>query len=321
MPGRLGAIDIGSNTIHLLVARTRPGEIPVPVFRRRSFVQLGADVASFGAIGPERLAAAVATLGEQVAAARAAGVTALAIGATQALRAASNGAEVAGALSRAAEGRPIRVLTPHQEAALAFTGATLGLAPRDSVLLLDIGGASTQLASGRTGRMETVDSLPLGSGTVAARAQADPPTPEEWVAMERRVSERLPQLRPVGQGLTVLGTGGTITNLPRFEGPPVPAVLRPETLERILEHFRRETLVQLQARSGVDLERIRLCRGGILILAQLLDLLHLDRVRRSERGLRDGMIAGLRERGADWWDVGPRTVAARRPGEPATAHP
>ncbi len=303
------------------MARARPGELPAPVFRRRAFVQLGADVASSGMIGPQRLAAAVATLRDQVAAASAAGVTALAIGATQALRAAANGVAVAETLSRAVDGRPVRVLTARQEASLAFAGATLGLPRRESVLLLDIGGASTQLASGAAGRLQAVDSLPLGSGTVAARAQADPPTPEEWLDMERRVSERLPALRPVAAGVTVLGTGGTITNLPRFEGPPVHAVLRPETLERVLDHFRRETLAQLQARSGVDLERIRLCRGGILILAQLLDLLHLDRVRRSERGLRDGMIAGLGQRGADWWDVGPHPVAARSPGLPAAAHP
>ncbi len=297
---RYAAIDVGSNTIHLLVAEAgRPGG-PEPLLRRRAFVQLGLDVARRGTIGPARQALAARTLVEQVLTARRAGVVAVAIGATEALRAAGNGSEVADRLAKAS-GEPVRILAARDEATLAFAGATGGLPRGTPTLLLDIGGASTQLVVGAVGQLEHVDTLRVGSGMVAQLARDDPPTAVEWRAMEHRVAERMPELRPVAEQVLSLGTGGTITNLPRLEGPPVRDWLQAESVERILERMRREPLAQLQARSGVDPERVRLCRGGIVILAQLLDLLHVRTLRLSERGLRDGMIAALARDGADWW--------------------
>jgi len=298
---RYAAIDVGSNTIHLLVADLRPGWLPEPRLRERAFVQLGEDVARTGMVGAERLELAARTLSQQVAAARRAGVRSIAIGATEALRAASNGPQVAERLAAAA-GEPVRILAPLEEAAFAFAGAT-AKAPRGRpTLLVDIGGASTQLAVGQVGRpLEHVDSLRVGSGMVAQLAGADPPTAVEWQAMEHWVEGRIPELRPVTGAVRALGTGGTITNLPRLEGPPVRTTLAAETVERILERMRREPLAQLRARSGVDLERIRLCVGGIVILAQLMDLLHLTALQLSERGIRDGMVTALARNGADWW--------------------
>ncbi|HUY97899.1 MAG TPA: hypothetical protein VMW47_09845 [Verrucomicrobiae bacterium] len=297
---RYAAIDVGSNTVHLLVAEVVAGVWPEPLFRQRAFVQLGQDVSQRGEIGVRRRELAARALAQQVEAARRAGVCAIAIGATEALRAAANGAEVADRLAAAAD-QPVRILPAGDEAALAFAGATAGLPPATPTLLLDIGGASTQLAVGRVGRLEHVDSLRVGSGSVAQLAIGDPPTAAEWRAMERCVAERLPELRPVTGSVLALGTGGTITNLPRLEGPPAATTLGPVAVERILERLRREPLAELRARSGVEPERIRLCRGGILILAQLLDLLQIERLRLSERGLRDGMIAALARKGADWW--------------------
>ncbi len=298
---RLAAIDVGSNTIHLLVAEWRRDQPPEPVFRERAFVQLGLDVAATGRVGARRLALAARTLTQQVAAARRAGVEAIAIGATEALRAAANGPQVAAHLAEAA-GEPVRILAPREEAAFAFAGATAALDPGRPVVLLDIGGASTQLAVGVTGeRVGHLDSLRVGSGMIAQLAAGDPPSPGEWRAMEHQVAERMPELRPVAAAVLPLGTGGTITNLPRLEGPPVADLLTTHAVERILERMRTEPLAQLRARSGVDLERIRLCIGGVVILAQLLDLLRLPRLVLSERGLRDGMITALGTKGADWW--------------------
>lgn len=300
-PARFAAIDVGSNTLHLLLASCSETGAPRQLFRRREFVQLGLDVADQGAIGPERLELAATTLAAQVIEARQRGARALAVGATQALRSASNGVLVADVLASRAGLGAVRILPPQVEAQLAFDGATMSLGAGTTALVLDIGGASAQVALGPAHEACSDYSLPIGSGMITALAASDPPAPDEWRAMERRVAELIPDLVPPPPGTVVLGTGGTITNLPRLLGRDKGAVLRPRDVEQVIEIFRLVPVAVLSQRLGMDLERVRLCRGGALILAQLMDLLQLSRLRASERGLRDGMVVALARRGPDWW--------------------
>ncbi|HEY6537734.1 MAG TPA: hypothetical protein VI138_01685 [Candidatus Dormibacteraeota bacterium] len=316
---RFAAIDVGSNTVHLLIASCPPHRLPIPVLRRRAFVQLGQDVNAVGAIGPERLALASKVLRGQVEEARELGVVEIAIGATQALRSAANGPEVADRLAEAAGGGQVRILAPEVEAQLAFDGATMTISPGRPTVLLDIGGASAQIAGGPAGSACRNSSLAIGSGSVAQLANADPPSEEDWRSMERRVGQLIPDLIPLPAHPVALGTGGTITNLPRLLGKQRGALLRLRDVETLIESFRRHPASELSQRSGVDLERTLLCRGGALILAQLMDLLSLGWVRASERGLRDGMIAALVGGGEDWWR--PRRLAAHPELEEALALP
>jgi len=300
---RFAAIDVGSNTVHLLVASCPPNRLPIPLLRRREFVQLGQDVNAVGAIGPERLELASRALRRQVEDARAAGVVAIAIGATQALRSAANGSEVAERLAAAAGAGQVRILSSEVEAQLAFDGATMTISPGRPTVVLDIGGASAQIAGGPAGGTCRHSSLGIGSGSVALLSGSDPPSEEDWRAMERRVDQLIPDLIPLPAHPVALGTGGTITNLPRLLGKQKGAVLRLRDVEVIIETFRSRPASELAEHSGVDWERTRLCRSGALILAQMMDLLHLSWIRSSERGLRDGMIAALVARGEGWWQV------------------
>ena len=300
---RFAAIDVGSNTVHLLVASCPPNRLPIPVLRRREFVQLGQDVTSAGIIGPERLELASRALRGQVEDARRAGAMEIAIGATQALRSAGNGPEVADRLAAAAGGGPVRILPTQVEAQLAFDGATMTISPGRATVVMDIGGASAQIAWGPAGGACLHSWLPLGSGSVAMLANSDPPSEDEWKAMEKRVGQLIPDLIPLPPNMVALGTGGTITNLPRLLGKGRGIVLRLRDVEVVIEDFRDHSADELAERSGVDLERTRLCRGGALILAQMMDLLHLRSIRSSERGLRDGMIASLLAHGENWWQL------------------
>jgi len=315
---RFAAIDVGSNTVHLLVASCPPNRLPIHLLRRREFVQLGQDVNAVGAIGPERLALASKALRGQVEEAREAGVTEIAIGATQALRSASNRADVAESLSEAAGGGRVRILAPAVEAQLAFDGATMTISPGRPTVVLDIGGASAQIAGGPAGGACRNSSLALGSGSVAQLAESDPPGDDDWLAMERRVSQSIPDLIPLPAHPVALGTGGTITNLPRLLGKPRGAVLRLRDVEVLIETFRTRSAAELSQSSGVDPERVRLCRGGALILAQMMDLLGLSWIRSSERGLRDGMIAALVTGGENWWRLR-RSGRATEPEEALTS--
>ena len=300
---RFAAIDVGSNTVHLLVASCPPNRLPIPVLRRREFVQLGQDVTAAGVIGPDRLELASRALRRQVEDARRAGAMEIAIGATQALRSAGNGPEVAERLTTEAGGGPVRILPTQVEAQLAFDGATMTISPGRATVVVDIGGASAQIAWGQAGGSCLHSWLPLGSGSVAMLVKSDPPSELEWKAMERRVGELIPDLIPLPANMVALGTGGTITNLPRLLGKGRGVMLRLRDVEVVIETFRELSAGDLSQRSGVDLERTRLCRGGALILAQMMDLLHLRSIRSSERGLRDGMIAALLAHGEDWWQL------------------
>ncbi len=298
---RLAAIDVGSNTVHLLLSSVTEGAPPRQLLRRRAFVQLGLDVAANGEIGSQRLERAATALAAQVAEARRHGARLIAVGATQALRSAANGEEVAGLLAERAGVDQVRILAPEREAQLAFDGATLGLTPRVTCLVMDIGGASTQVALGPAGGICADRSIPLGSGTLLAAVRTEPPTEAEWRAMERLVAGQVPHDLGPSSPAVVLGTGGTITNLPRLLGKEKGSSLRLREVELLLELFRVAPPTDLARRSGVDLERVRLCRGGAVILAQLMDLLQLRSVRASERGLRDGMILALIRREGAWW--------------------
>jgi exopolyphosphatase/guanosine-5'-triphosphate,3'-diphosphate pyrophosphatase len=303
-PSRYAAIDVGSNTIHLLLASCTLPAAPRQLRRRREFVQLGLDVAAQGFIGAERMELAARTLEGQVEDARQHGTRALAVGATEALRSAHNGGLVAEVLAARAGLEEVRVLPAQVEAQLAFDGATVGLPAGVAALVLDIGGASSQVAFGPAHGLCSDHSLSIGSGMVTALAASDPPTDDEWRAMERLVAESIPDLMPPPPGTVGLGTGGTITNLPRLLGKRKGAMLRPRDVEHAIELFRMTPAATLAERFRMDLERVRLCRGGALILAQLLDLLQLPKLRCSERGLRDGMVMALARRGPDWW-LGP----------------
>ena len=298
---RLAAIDVGSNTVHLLLAAAPEGAHPRPLFRRRAFVQLGLDVAATGEVGPERLERAAQALAAQVQEARRHGARLIAVGATQALRSAANGAEVADELARRAGVDQVRILSPELEAQLAFDGATLGVTPRVGCMVLDIGGASAQVATGPAGGICRDRSIKIGSGTLLAAVDGDPPSSAEWRTMERLVAGRIPQDLSPDSARLVLGTGGTITNLPRLLGKAKGSSLWLREVELLLELFRVVPATDLARRSGVDLERVRLCRGGAVILAQLMDLLQVRSVRASERGLRDGMILALLRREESWW--------------------
>ncbi len=300
-PQRLAAIDVGSNTVHLFLANREPGKPPAPVARRREFVQLGLDVADTGRVGEERLRMAGRALRRQVAEARRNGAKTIAVAATQALRAASNGVDCARRLAAQAQVDSVHILPPRVEAQLAFDGAGLTLPAGSPLLLLDIGGASSQLASGLAGGRCANHSLAIGSGTVSRLADGDPPTSQAWRKMEHRVAAAIPELLPPPAGVLALGTGGTITNLPRLLGRPKGSVLTPTDIEQLIDIFREVPSQVLGDRCAVDAERVRLCWGGALILAQMMDLLELGRLRASERGLRDGMVEALALRGSDWW--------------------
>lgn len=211
-----GSLDIGSNTVRVLVVRMAGGR-PVRLLDTGAFARLAEGLAETGRLSDQRMARALELVREYSEAARRSGARRLFPFCTAAVRHARNGAEFARRVSEAA-GAPARVLTGQEEACWAFAGATKALSVDGEALVLDIGGGSTELVTGGRGCVRWAQSYPVGSRSLGqALPRCTGRLEESGVAQlvasagEVLDGHAMPRSRP-GDGV-VIGTGGTFTVL------------------------------------------------------------------------------------------------------------
>ncbi|HEY7832118.1 MAG TPA: hypothetical protein VIG30_01020 [Ktedonobacterales bacterium] len=308
----IAALDVGSNTVHVVVAQPDAAGADLRVLADEvELVRLGADVALSGAIGPERMARALAAIARQAAIARDHGASAILGLATEGVRAAANGAEL---LRRARDetGVALALISGEQEAALTYWGAASGLPTAARAAVVDLGGGSLELVLGESERVLWRVSLPLGSGAIHDRlAPADPPDPAQLAAAERHVAAALATLDPPLPAPAAAATGGTATTLaalahralPDAAGEPGISGL-PNLTEALLAELLalplRLPAADVARQYGVDEARARLLGAGAVILRAALRRLGADRLRVSRRGVREGAILAHQRHGADW---------------------
>ncbi len=217
---RVAAIDIGSNSIRLLVAELHGGERPrlVTIARAGEPCRLGRGLGSTGLIETETAERAAALAGSFVDRARGLGAGRIVVAATAAMRNATNGAEVAARIEARCR-VPVRVLTGDDEARLMYRAVIggLGRPVRDnSCVVFDLGGGSTEVVSGVGERPGRWTSLPFGAVSLTERhLHSNPPAPAEIAALRANVRDILmhdcaymPERAPV-----LAGVGGTVTVL------------------------------------------------------------------------------------------------------------
>ncbi|WP_395696423.1 exopolyphosphatase [Nocardioides sp.] len=212
MTGRVAAIDCGTNTIKLLI-----GTLPDVEVREMRMVRLGQDLDRTGRLADEALARAFAAIEEYAGIIRAheVPVDRVRFVATSASRDASN-ADVFVAGVRERLGVEPEVVSGVEEAALSFDGAIRNLRtpPATPVLVVDIGGGSTELILGAT-TPDAAFSMDIGSVRLHERhLRSDPPTPDEVAACVADVERHLDTC-PVdpAAAATVVGVAGTVTQL------------------------------------------------------------------------------------------------------------
>lgn len=313
----LGAIDVGSNTIHLTVARiTRSLTEIVRVADEADLVRLGADVQTLGAIGPERLARACAVIRRQVRLAHASGAATVLAVATEAIRAAANGEAFIERVRRET-GVHIELISGAQEAALTYWGATSGLKRSGARrAVADMGGGSLELVVGAGTRIDWRVSLPLGSATMMHRyATTDPPSADDLAAIERTVAETLAPLQPplpIERAIVCGGTAGTLMSLagrivPESAGGSQPAshgrYLSRAQLDAVLAQLESLSASKAARRFGIDVGRARLLPAGGAVLEGAMDLLGVERLRARRRGIREGAMLTFARTGSRWLDV------------------
>ena len=294
---RLAAVDIGSNTVHVLVAdvvRDRLEEVAHYV----EMPELGPQVARTGAIG-SRGKAAIRALRSVLARASSHHYDHLIAGATEAIRLARDGEEFARQAGEAI-GTPVHVISAHREAELSFLGVASRHAARREWVMVDLGGASTEVAIGRAREMVRWASLPVGSGVLASTYLADPPKPEERARMRRAALRELAQA-PDGDVERLVATGGTASNLPAVlakRNPP--SVLTSDDLLQCEKRLDGARALEVSEKVGLPVNRVKAMRAGVEVLLLMLDWYGLAVLHISHEGLRHGMLLAYLERGGAW---------------------
>src|SRR5438105_13932245 len=207
---RLAALDIGSNTVHVLVADGVRGRLE-DVAHYVEMPERGPRVARTGVIGT-RAGIAMRAVRKVLGQARAHGYDELIACATQAVRQASDGRAFVRQASEVI-GTPVHIISAQREAALSFLGAASRHSARKEWALVDLGGASTEVVIARAHAMLRSTSLPIGSGVLASTYLHDPPRPEERARLRKAALRVLPGA-PDGDVERLVATGGTATNLP-----------------------------------------------------------------------------------------------------------
>ena len=301
---RRAAIDVGTNSVRLLVADIeRSGEDapPVTVIRRATVTRLGEGLNRSGSLGEAAMARTNAAVEGFVREARSLGATSITLVGTSATRDAENGLPFVRELGRQL-GITAGVATGEMEAALTYAGATLELP--DDVVLMDLGGGSTELVRRQPdGRLLTT-SLDVGCVRASeAWLLSDPPSARERVEVRREAAMAFERAGDPYRGATFLaGVAGTVTTLSAL-------ILGLDAYDPDSVHlsvFTREQLgAQLERLAGLSREervalptmqpgRADVIVAGAEILAAALETLGYDEVVVSERDILDGIILATR---------------------------
>ncbi len=301
-PGRVAAIDQGTNSIRLLVVE--PGEPPAELARDMVITRLGRGVDATGRIHPEALRGTVEVLERYCRRARALHAGRIRVAATSAVRDAGNRGEFEAAVLRSAGSLP-EIITGEQEAALSFLGATHGIdgaAAPGPYTVLDIGGGSTEFVLGRgPGAAADAVSTQMGSVRLTERfVHADPPSPEELRAIDLAVDDVLDDVAgavAVGASRTLIAVAGTATTLqaitlglPGYDPDAIHRTwLSREDAERALLDLAHMTTPERSALPVMAPGRGDVIVAGAAILVAVMRRFGFGRALVSETDLLDGL--------------------------------
>jgi exopolyphosphatase/guanosine-5'-triphosphate,3'-diphosphate pyrophosphatase len=305
---RLAALDVGTNSVRMLVVEaTNSGEMRV-LEDEKATTRLGQGLDKTGQLSAAGIERTVEVLKGMGLIAHGYGVHELAAVATSAVRTASNGAEF---LTRAQQeaGISLRVIEGEEEGRLAFRSAAHHFAGSadEPVVVVDIGGGSTEIISGRGKVVDQVISVEIGAVRMTERFLThDPPHNKEFDRLRRRVRKvlrkRLPGKAP---GVArAIASGGTASALAR-----VAMDMREQSFERVhgfelkrsqvhraLKWLRKTDADKRAALTGISKTRADILVAGVAILNEVLKRLRLNTVKINEEGIREGLLLELMER-------------------------
>ena len=296
----LATIDIGTNTTLLLVARTEP--VPAAIEEQAEITRLGRGIGRNGALDGEAIARTLAVLRRFADIARRHDARVAAVG-TEALRRAPNADAF---LGPAAEilGTTVDVIDGEREAALTFRAvvASFGDLRAGELVVVDIGGGSTEIVLASDGEVGFRTSLPLGSVRLTeAFVHHDPPAATETKSIAETVDSAVRAVPFSDKPATLVGVAGTVTSLAAMAlqlesydpGRVHGSRLSRAVLAREIQRLAAATQAERERMIGLDPRRADVILAGALILDRIAAAAGVAEIRVSDRGIRWGLLYEL----------------------------
>ncbi len=299
---RLGVLDLGSNTVHLLLVDAHYGAAPVPASKLKMPLRLSEHLNDAGGVEEPAIGQLVDFVARGLRLAEDKGATEVMAFATSAIREATNGEQVL-ARVRDETGLDIEVLSGEDEARMTFLAVRRWFGwSSDRILAFDIGGGSLELASGTDEEPDVAVSVPLGAGRLTRDyLVGDPPSPESVREARRHaragIAEVAGRLRRVGEPRLAVATSKTFRQLARIagaapssEGVHVRRVLRLEDVRELVPRLAGMTATQRSRIPGVSEGRSEQMVAGAVVAEAAMELLDVDELVVCPWALREGII-------------------------------
>lgn len=299
---RYAAIDVGTNTIRLLVADAEDARTYRLVFQDQVVTRLGERLQDTGVLGAKAMDRTIAVLQRFARTAKETGAREVIAVATSAAREAKNQREFIDRARRDA-GLELQVASEEIEATLTAIGVSHALGRAwPNMLIVDIGGGSTEFISLQQAKLAGHLSLPMGVVKITeAYLTNDPPTAEELEAASlslREILGRVPESLDLPEGAALVGTAGTPTTLAAIDlglatYDPDRVTGHRLSRKRIQEVLEQLCALPLAARRevvGLEPARADVILAGILLTREVMTLFGFDELTVSDGGLREGIL-------------------------------
>jgi len=301
---RFAAIDVGTNSIRLVVAEVQPDGSYRVLDEDREMTRLGRGLYRSGRLGEGPMDQSLVALGRMKAIAEGFAVSELRAIATSAVREASNGRDFVREAWRRWRVR-LEVVPPEEEARLAFRSVARHYDLNDRLTaIVDIGGGSTEVILAAAGVVEQIVSLPLGAVRLAERyGKSDPWRQKHWRALRRAIDRAVKRWigRPPFAAEVMIGSGGTFTNLAEMaqaerDGKATRArdyALTRAEVTHLLDRLRETPLAGRRQIAGLNPQRADIIVPGAAVVARLAKRLGTQRILVNDRGVRDGVLLSM----------------------------
>jgi exopolyphosphatase/guanosine-5'-triphosphate,3'-diphosphate pyrophosphatase len=298
---QLASIDIGTNTVLMLVAEIQH-DGSLTVVRDEHFIgRLGKGVDEHGIILKETFYRIHDILSQLQRIANSHGIQHISVCGTSALRDAKNRQEFIGFMKEKLA-LDIQILSGKEEAELTYLGVVSEYRTKngsENYTVLDIGGGSTEIVTGSGLHVTSSASIDIGSVRLTERIlKKNPPDFESLEQAVQFVRSQLKDIVPLSPAATMIGVAGTLTTLAaldlqiaEFDRNLIHRhILTGETIDRIFQELRPLTLDQLRRYPQIHPSRADILLAGIIILREILEKMNVSKITVSDRGLRYGIV-------------------------------
>jgi exopolyphosphatase/guanosine-5'-triphosphate,3'-diphosphate pyrophosphatase len=299
---RLGVLDVGSNTVHLLVVDAHQGGRPIPAFSHKAELRLGENIDASNRLSEDCARRLREFVIESLQIAEDKGVHELLAFATSAVRDAANGDELLARIE-GETGVDIKVLPGPDEARLTFLAARRWFGwSSGRLLLLDIGGGSLEIATGQDEEPDSAVSLPLGAGRLTRDwLPDDPPSAGQVRKLRKHVRAEIAMMAGTvlreGPPNHAVATSKTFRQMARIagaapssEGPYVRRVIKHTDVTAIADRLAQTTVAERTAMPGVSEGRAGQLAAGAIVADAAMDLFGLPILEICPWALREGVI-------------------------------